>query len=116
MTQEVKAEEKIEEKIKEKRACAFCGKSLDGLRKDAKFCKPAHRLKYHRRQKGIKPQRRQRNIIETDTLEFLIALNRHIQVSGEQALRNLAEVIDAPIRDSAIDKEFNKLKKGDSDR
>lgn len=52
---------------------------------------------------------RQNNTIRTDTIEFLIALNRHIPLNGEGAIRVLAERIGAPIREEMIDKEFEKI-------
>lgn len=102
---------KEEVKQEEARTCEYseCNKSLAGKRKGARFCSPAHRLKAHRRKSGTKRQFRMHNNVRTDTLELLIALNRHIPLSAEEALRNLAKRIGAPIREDAIDEEFKKI-------
>lgn len=47
--------------------------------------------------------------LRTDMLEFYIALVRHRETSAETVLRQVADQIGAPIRESAINEQYEKL-------
>lgn len=93
------------------RACKACGRTdtMVGKRLGAKFCDATCRKRWQRRNDEPKQRFKMNNNLRTDLLECHIALAIFYDVTGESALRLLAERLEVPIRQEEIDKQLTKV-------
>lgn len=88
--------------------CKECGNEFELKRQSARFCSGKCRTRAYRERKRLgKVSVRKFNIITTEALENLIAEveSGEFELTGGQALRELARRIGAPIRDNRIAEE-----------
>ena len=94
--------------------CEQCGEEFELQRMSARFCSGKCRTRaYRKRKKSGEVSVRRYNTVTTEALENLIAEveSGEFDLTGGQALRELARRIGAPIREERIAQEAEEWRK-----